>query len=234
MKKTILSLMIFSLVVLMGCNPTHDLKDNAISGETQSDPAGDNKAASGQSTKDILNQLANQDFFIQGENLGEADDETIVEFGKSFVNLFNGAVAEQEKVSFEKYISPKSLLSFTDKMLELTQRQDSQGGNAVVYGLKNEFNQVKLQHVDDNLCRLELQFEFAGSGMGCKMLITAENKSLKLVDFYFGSKDGVDTFATGHPAERETNDPKLWENGEWVKGVFDKLKNFAERSGPCF
>ena len=46
-----------------------------------------------------------------------------------------------------------------------------------------------------------------------------------------GSKDGADTFATGHPAERETNDPNLWENEEWVKGVFDNLKDFEERLG---
>ena len=142
-------------MVFMGCNQTHDIKDNAISSENQSDSAEGNKVASEQYTKDILNQLADQDFFIQRENLCNADDETIVEFGKSFVNLFNGAVAEQEKVSFEKYISNKSLLKFTDNMLELTQRQELQGGNAIIYGLKNEFNQAKLQHMDDNLCYLQ-------------------------------------------------------------------------------
>lgn len=178
------------------------------------------------STENVLNQLANQDFSIEGENFYNADDETIVEFGKAFINLFNGAVADQKKVSFEKYISKKNLLKFTDKMLELTQKQDLLGGNTINYGLKNEFNQAKLQHMEDNLCYLELQFEFEGSGMGCKMLITTENKSLKLADFYFGSKDGVDTFATGHPAEREINDSNLWENEEWVKGVFNKLEDF--------
>ncbi|PKM95624.1 MAG: hypothetical protein CVU84_02135 [Firmicutes bacterium HGW-Firmicutes-1] len=58
--------------------------------------------------------------------------------------------------------------------------------------------------------------------MICKMLITVENKSLKLVDLYF---------ATGHPAEREINNLDLWENEEWVKGVFDKLEDFEERIG---
>lgn len=67
--------------------------------------------------------------------------------------------------------------------------------------------------------------------MVCKMLITTEYKSLKLVDLYFGSKDGVDTFTTGHSAEREINDSDLWENEEWVKGVFEKLKDFEERLG---
>jgi hypothetical protein len=90
--------------------------------------------------ENVLNQLENQDFSTQGENLCNADDETIVEFGKAFVNLFNGAVAEQKKVSFEKYISNQNLRKFTDKMLELTQKQDLIGGKAHSYGLKNEFN----------------------------------------------------------------------------------------------
>lgn len=231
MKKAILVLMLFSLIVFAGCKQTYDIKDNALSRETQSDPAESSKVASEQSTGDVLNQLANQDFSTQGENLCSADDETIVEFGKAFVNLYNGAVAEQEKVSFEKYISNKNLRKFTDKMLELTQKQELQGRNTINYGLKNEFEQAKLQHTEDNLCYLELPFQFEGSGMRCKMLITAENTSLNLVDLYFGSKDGVDTFATGHPAEREISNPDLWENEEWVKGVFDKLEDFDERFG---
>lgn len=198
---------------------------NALNRETLSDPASE------QSTENVLNQLANKEFSVEGENLGDADDDIIVEFGKSFINLFNGAVAEQKKVSFEKYITNKNLRKFTDSMLELTQKQDLLGGNTINYGLKNEFNQVNLQHMEDNFCYLELRFEFEGSGMGCKMLITTENKSLKLVDFYFGSKDGVDTFTTGHPAERGINDSDLWENEEWVKSVFDKLEDFEEKFG---
>ena len=198
---------------------------NALNRETLSDPASE------QSTENVLNQLANKEFSVEGENLGDADDDIIVEFGKSFINLFNGAVAEQKKVTFEKYITNKNLRKFTDSMLELTQKQDLLGGNTINYGLKNEFNQVNLQHMEDNFCYLELRFEFEGSGMGCKMLITTENKSLKLVDFYFGSKDGVDTFTTGHPAERGINDSDLWENEEWVKSVFDKLEDFEEKFG---
>lgn len=198
---------------------------NALNRETLSDPASE------QSTENVLNQLANKEFSVEGENLGDADDDIIVEFGKSFINLFNGAVAEQKKVSFEKYITNKNLRKFTDSMLELTQKQDLLGGNTINYGLKNEFNQVNLQHMEDNFCYLELRFEFEGSGMGCKMLINTENKSLKLIDFYFGSKDGVDTFTTGHPAERGINDSDLWENEEWVKSVFDKLEDFEEKFG---
>lgn len=158
--------------------------------------------------------------FYSNEYLSNADDETIIEFGKAFVNLYNDAVAEQEKVFFEKYISNKNLRKFTDKMLEITQKQDLQGGNSINYGLENEFEQVKLQHTEDNFCYLELVFQFEGSGMGSKMLITSENKSLKIVDLYFGSKDGVDTFATGHPAEREINNPNLWGERRMAKESF--------------
>ncbi|WIV12899.1 M56 family metallopeptidase [Proteiniborus sp. MB09-C3] len=164
-------------------------------------------------TTDILEQLANQEFFIKGEGSSNSDDEVIVEFGKSFVNLFNGAVAKQKKVSFEKYISNENLQIFTDKMLELTQKQDIKGGNDVNYGLENKFGQVELrQHSVDKLWYLELPFQFEGSGMTAKLLITSEDKVLKLIDLYFGSKDGVDIFATGHPADRKLRDPYLWEN----------------------
>lgn len=227
LKKAILAVfMIFLIMILVACNQTHDTNDIALSSETQSDSSENSKGE--QSIEDLLNKLANQDFFTQGENLRNIDDETIVEFGKAFVNLYNGAVAEQKKVSFEKYIANKNLLKFTDKMLELTQKQELQGGNIIKYGLENEFKQFKLQHIKDNLCYLELPFEFEGSGVISKMLLTTENKHLKLVDLYFGIKDGVDTYATGHPAEREINNPNLWENEEWVKGVFDKLEALEE------
>jgi hypothetical protein len=230
--RTILSCSIFSLMVFVGYNQPYDIDSSAASSETQSDSSAGNDAASNQSASDILNQLADLDFFIAAENLSDADDETITKFGKSFVNLFNGAVAKQEKVSFKKYISNERLLEFTDKFLELTQRQQRQGKTAVIYGLENEFNRSELQHMGDNFCHLELQFEFKGSGTGCKMLITAENKALKLVDLYFGSKDGADTFATGHPAARVTDDPNLWKNRAWTESVFDKLKDFEEMLGP--
>jgi len=37
---------------------------------------------------------------------------------------------------------------------------------------------------------------------------------------------GVDIFATGHYAVRKVNNLSLWENEEWVKDVFGKLKDF--------
>lgn len=199
-------------------------------GSTKQDK--DNKVTTNKSNKDVLDQISNRDFIIQEEILSNADNEKVVEFGKAFVNLFNGAVSEEEKVSFEKYISNKNLGRFTDKILELTQRQELQGGHGVIYGLDNQFKQFNLRkHPEGNLVYLELPFEFEGSGMACKMLITSEDKSLKIVDFYFGSKDGVDTFATGHPAVRKVKDPNLWDDEEWVKGVFDKLESLEEELG---
>lgn len=114
-------------------------------------------------------------------------------------------------------------------MLELIQKQDIKGGNDFNYGLENKFGQVELrQHSVDKLWYLELPFQFEGSGMTEKMLITSEDNVLKLVDLYFGSKDGVDTFATGHPDDRKIRDPHLWGNEDWVKDVFIKLKDFEK------
>ena len=229
MKKIILIFMMFFLMMSAGCKQTKETKDNELSMEVQSTSTEDNKKNSQQATEDLLDQLANRNFSIQGEKFSDADDETILEFGKTFVNLFNAGVAKQENVSFEKYISNKNLLKFTDEMLKLTQRQELQGDNAINYGLENEFGQAKLQHIGDNICYLELPFLFAGSGMTCRMLITSENKSLKLVDLYFGNKDGVDTFATGHSAVRKVDNPDLWNDEEWVRDVFDKLEYLGER-----
>lgn len=36
------------------------------------------------------------------------------------------------------------------------------------------------------------------------------------------------TDATGHPSEREINNPELWKNEEWVKDVWDKLETFEK------
>lgn len=216
MKKGRLVFVILLLIIFTGCK------------QSQSDSTEIHKVIIEQSEKYLLKQLESQDFFIKEEILSNTDDDTIIEFGKAFVNLFNGAVEEQEKASFERYISNENLLKFADKMLELTQKQDSQGKNAINYGFNNEFQQFELQHLEDNLCYLKLPFQFEGSGNACKMLINSENKSLKLVDFYFGSKDGVDTLSTGHPADREVRDPNLWGNEEWVKSVFDKLKDYEE------
>lgn len=60
--------------------------------------------------------------------------------------------------------------------------------------------------------------------MTCKLLVQSLNKSLEIVDLYFGYKDGVDTITTGHPAVRKFNNSKLQDDPEWVDGVFEKLE----------
>ena len=175
-----------------------------------------------------LKQLSGREYTIQEENLYETDDEFIIAFGQSFVNLFNGAVGEQEEVSFEKYISNPNLLKFADEMLELTQKQDSLGRNSVNYGLNNEFKKIKTDYINDNLCYLQLPYEFEGSGNSCKILVTSEDNTIKIIDFYFGSKDGIDTLSTGHPADRKLDNPNLWNNEEWVRDVFSKLEELEE------
>lgn len=175
-----------------------------------------------------LNQLSGREYTIQEENLNGTDDEFIISFGQSFVNLFNGAVGEQVEVSFKKYISNPNLLKFADKMLELTQKQDLLGRNSVNYGLNNEFKKIKIDYINDNLCYLELPYVIEGSGNSCKVLVTSEDNTLKIVDFYFGSKDGVDTITTGHHAERKLDKANLWDDEEWVRVVFDKLDELEE------
>lgn len=216
------------LMVLTGCNRVPDIKDDVLSEDMKSDVTEESQTSSNQPKGDALSKLASQEFFIQGEKLGEDDDEIIIEFGKSFVNLYNGAVGKRKMVSFENYITNQNLKEFTDKTVELTQKQGSQGGLAVVYGLDNKFNRIELKHIGENLSYLELQHEFSGSGMMSRMLITSEDKSLKLIDLYFGNKDGADTYATGHHVSREINDPNLWEDEEWVEDVFHKLLEFEE------
>lgn len=228
MKKSVLVFIIFILMVFSGCRQIHDIKDNALNKKNQPAPAVYSEAAAPQSTEDVLKQLASQEFFISEDKLSDADEETTIAFGKAFINLFNGAVGEQKKVSFEKYIFNKNLRKFTDKMLDLTQKQKLKGGSAVNYGLKNAFGQAVVELIEDNLYYLELPFQFEGSGQICKMLITVEDKSLKLVDLYFGTKDGVDTYTTGHPAGRKINNPHLWEDEGWVKDVFDKLEGIEK------
>lgn len=173
--------------------------------------------------------MASQKFTINGNQISEDDDEIILNFGKAFVNLYTGAVAEQQTVSFENYISNENLLKFTNKMLELEQKQELRGGIGVIFGLENEFKDAELKKIDENLYYLDLTFSNQGSGMSCKLLIQSENKSLKIVDLYFENKDGVDTIVTGHPVVRKLDNPELWNDQEWVDSVFEKLEEYESK-----
>ncbi|WP_052404341.1 hypothetical protein NSQ90_18950 [Paenibacillus sp. FSL H7-0737] len=173
-----------------------------------------------------LSELANRKFSIKEDQIREDDYDSIVTFGKAFINLYTGAVAKQETVVFENYISNANLLNFTNKMLELTQKQELSGASSVNFGLDNEFREEVFKKLDKNLYYLSLPFSSEGSGMTCKLLVQSSNKSLEIVDLYFGYKDGVDTFTTGHPAERKINNPQIWDDQEWVDGVFEKLERY--------
>ncbi|MCJ8007126.1 M56 family metallopeptidase [Lederbergia wuyishanensis] len=177
------------------------------------------------SAAEILGDLANQRFIIKGNQVSDDDQETVLAFGKAFVNLYTGAIAEQKAVSFKYYISNENLLTFTNRMLKLEQEKELMGGIGVIFGLENEFGEAEFKKLDENLYYVSLPFSNQGSGMNFKMLVQAENKALKMIDLYFGNKDGVDTIVTGHPADRKLHDPKLWDNQAWVDVVFEKLEN---------
>ncbi|OME88376.1 hypothetical protein BK120_03515 [Paenibacillus sp. FSL A5-0031] len=176
------------------------------------------------SAAEILSDLSNLQFSIKRDQISDDDRETVVTFGKAFVNLYTGAIAEQKAVTFKNYISNENLLKYTNKMLELEQRKELKGEFSVIFGLENEFTEAEFKQLDENLYYVNLPFSNQGSGMSFKMLVQTENKILKIVDLYFGNKDGVDTIVTGHPAVRKLHDSKRWEDQEWVDGVFEKLE----------
>lgn len=226
MKRLTLSIVASALFVLAGCSQEENsskLKDNPL--ESKSNIVITNEPTAKSEAK-ILNELANQEFSIKDNQTSDEDYNSITFLGKAFVNLYTGAVAAQETVSFKNYISNENLLKFTNKMLELEQKQDLNGGNAVTFGLENEFKEAEVKQLDENLYYINVPFTNQGSGMSCKLLVQSENHSLQIVDVYFGNKDGVDTIATGHPSERKLDNPKLWDDQEWVNDVFEKLEQY--------
>lgn len=48
------------------------------------------------------------------------------------------------------------------------------------------------------------------------------------MDFYFGTKDGVDTISTGHHTERKVDNPNLWNEEDWVMSVNERLLEYEE------
>jgi len=224
LNKLALGIVAFVLVILMGCS----LKENDSSKieikESIPEPISSVENSSEplkKSSTEVLRDLADQQFPIEEDQISD-----VVVLGKSFVNLYSGAVAEQETVSFKNYISNENLLNFTNKMLELEQKKELEGGIGVTFGLDNEFLDVEFKKLDENLYYLSLQFSNQGSVWGCNMLVQSENKSLKIIDVYFGNKGGVDTIVTGHPAVRKLDNPKLWSEQKWVNAVFEKLEKY--------
>lgn len=218
MKKLEIGIAVLMFIVLVGCTQ----EDNSSPQETPSNI--EVSIETPEPATNSLEDLANQQFSIQGEQISEADYESIEGIGRAFVDLYTGAVAEQETVSFNNYIANENLLSFTSKMLELEQRQELQGGIGVIFGLNNEFQQAEIEKLDDNLYHLNLAFTNQGSGMSCQLLVQADLKLLRIVDLYFGNKDGVDTIVTGHPSERKLDNPELWNDQAWVDGVMARVE----------
>lgn len=212
----------------MGCSPIENNSDKTEIIENKMEPISSVEKfldPSEKSPAEILRELANLEFSIEEDQNSDAS-ETIVNFGEAFVNLYSGAVAKQETVSFENYISNENLLKFINKMLELEQKTELKGGIGVTFGLGNEFKDVEFKELDENLYYLSLPFSNQGSVWGCKMLVQSENKSLKIVDVYFGNKDGVDTIITGHPSVRKVDNPELWGEQKWVNAVFENLEKY--------
>lgn len=215
MKKLTLAITILVFLALAGCSQSspytyteNDILTPAISIEEE------------------LRGLSNSQYSIKGDQISEDDYVRMEEFGQSFVDLYTGAVAEQQTVSFENYIANKNLLTFTNEMLALEQQQELKGGIGVIFGMYNDFKEVEINKLDDNLYFLYVPFTNHGSGMSCKLLVQSVDKTLKIVDLYFGNKDGVDTIATGHPSERKLDNPNLWDDQEWVDGVMEKLEQY--------
>lgn len=170
------------------------------------------------------NVRENRNYKEMEKNLTSDENmESIITFSKDFINLFNGAVANQVTVSFEDYIFNKNLLIFTDKMLELTQKQELLGYNDIIYGGNNDFKEIECNKIEENVYYLKVPFSFQGSGMICQLLVENILKHLEIVDFYFGAQDGVDTIATGHIMERKVNNTELWNDEHWVNSVFEKM-----------
>ncbi|WP_211184364.1 hypothetical protein [Paenibacillus lemnae] len=215
LKKIALIMLVF--LTLVGCSQKENDLVNVESSE---------KSAAETSSPTLLSDLANQEFSIKENQISAGNHDSIVTFGKAFVNLYTGAVAEQERVTFENYISNKNLLKFTDKVLDVEQKQNLKGGTGVTFGSDNTFNKTEFKKLDENLYYLSLTFSNQGSGMSCKLLVQSEDKALKIVDWYFGNKDGVDTAATGHPAVRKLDNPELWDDQQWVDHVFKKLEKY--------
>ncbi|MNW49073.1 hypothetical protein D3C74_264760 [compost metagenome] len=231
MEKFTISIAVLVFVVVVGCSQKEDSqKDNNPTKESMSNIEASVELPE-QSEAERLSELVNKQFAIQGDQISENDYASMEDFGKAFINLYTGAVAEQEAVSFEHYIANENLLTFTNKMLALEQQQELKGGIGVIFGMDNEFKEVELKKLEDNLYYLHITFTNQGSGMNCKLLVQSVNKSLKIVDLYFGNKDGVDTIATGHPSERKLDNPNLWDDPKWVESVMEKLEKYeAERS----
>lgn len=218
-----LSLVLIMAISLAGCTAQES------SSATNSTPAHSPNGTGSEADVSAPTQVKTSDtpvptYTLANDKLGEEDEAVVADFGKAFVNHFTGAVADQQTVSFADYISNDNLLAFVNKMLTLEQKQAAKGASSVNFAKDNTFNEALFAKMDDQHASLHLKFSNQGSGMNCKLLIRAEQKSLQIVDVYFGNKDGVDTLATGHPVVRKLDNPYLWDDAQWVAEVSANLE----------
>lgn len=127
--------------------------------------------------KEILSQM---------EELPEelSDEEWIASYVQGFIDEFNGTIAGQNDIELAGYIKNQNLLSFAQKMIELTQKQEQKGMNAVIYGGENEFDDITCEEISQNLYYINAKFCYEGSGMSCQLLIKKQNEELEIADFF--------------------------------------------------
>lgn len=178
----------------------------------------------------VSNSLTGSDpTAIAREDLGQTepqDDEAAAAFAQDFINQFNGTIAGREKIDLTEYIGNSNLLAFAEKMIVLTQKQVQLGKSAVIYGAENEFGDVECGKIDADLYYVKVPFSYEGFGMTCQLVIQKQEAGMEIKDFYFGTKDGVDTISTGHSADRKVDNPNLWDEEDWVANVFEKLNDY--------
>lgn len=161
------------------------------------------------------------------ENNSTVDDQIkyqiMIQFSQNFINIFNGGIASLESVDLTEYIKNENLLEFSYRMIELSRKQNEAGASFVLYGENNVFGEAEVKELCEEIYYLEIPFQYEGSGRKCKLLIKVTGENMEIVDFYFGSKDGIDTIATGHSSVRTLDDSELWNDEDWVTEVFEKM-----------
>lgn len=160
------------------------------------------------------------------ESAQKATSNEIIAFTENFVNEFQGAIAGQNAIDLNQYISNDNLKTFADNMIQLTSKQLEQGATMVIYSNANKFTEEENTELSDSLYYIKLQIESGGSGIPGQFLVKQNGNELDIVDFYFGTMDGIDTYCTGHMSERKIEDEKLWDNKEWNNKVQNKLNEY--------
>lgn len=96
----------------------------------------------------------------------------------------------------------------------------------VIYNNANKFSEIESTELSDSLYYVKLQIEADGSGIPGQFLVKQNGNDFDIVDFYFGTMDGIDTYCTGHLTERKLNDENLWNDIEWNNNVQNRLEEY--------